>query len=180
MKFLTHTGEYLELLRELLDGALGANSNKKDKAEIIFPSQIGSLDPSHPQVIIESLRFSKSYPSNDGRTTHHLDVDVFIKVPSNLADPEIISSAMVGYLLKDLQGQRFGYPSKTIENPRDIGASPIPWTNDGAGHQVNFSQVIHVGNVVEDPFELVSAEINRRKGDGEFDNVRRPEVPQGN
>ncbi|CAM3934337.1 hypothetical protein [Vibrio aquimaris] len=162
MKFLKHTGEYVELLKELLDGALGAKSDKKDKAEVIFPSQIEELNPSHPQVIIDGLEFTDSYRSNDGRQTYHLSVDVFIKVPSNLTDPELISSTMAGYVLKELEGQRFGYKSETIENPTSPNAVPLPWTNDGAGHHVSFAQIIRTGEVPDAPLIKPSIEINRR------------------
>lgn len=171
MNYLSSTGQYLTLLKELLEREVGDKSDKETKAEIIFPSAIEDIAPTHPQVIVDNVEIDKVSRANDGRKQYELDVSFFVRVPTNLGDAEVIALTLAGYLTALMEFQRFGFDDKTISNPVEIGADPTPWNNGEAGYQINFAQTIRVGEAIIDPFAAVEAKINKVHRDGVIENV---------
>ncbi|MDG3089124.1 hypothetical protein P7F88_25010 [Vibrio hannami] len=166
MSFLNSVSEYQEALKTLLDDHLGEQSDKTDKAEVVYPSDIRSHEPKEPQVILDNLTITKVKRSGDGRREAHLAVDILVRVPTNIEAPELMASDIAFYICALLERQRFGFDAKSIEVPTDIEADGLPWSTHDAGYHISFSQIIRVGGVEQITFGLSGLRITKVNHDG--------------
>lgn len=172
MNYLNSVSEYQNAIKKLLSDKLGESSEMKTKCEVIFPSAIEEGDPIAPQIIIDNFHFDKVQRAGDGRREAHLNVDLFVRVSSNIKEPELVASDIGFYIICLLENQRYGYKGQTIDAPTDIDGDGIPWSNLGAGYHITFSQVIRIGQVGQKDFKILELQINRVSREGVKRNTK--------
>lgn len=176
MNYINNFGDYVELLHSLLTKAVG------DKATVQYDDEPEIQDKPKPFIKLPIPEIEEFNYSDDGRQQNTLQVTVMIKVPKNVARPTIEAANIAGFVSAKMKGQYFVEPEQMgegdngdsialnpdfdcVDEPEDIQGYPLKWHTNEQGYAITFEQTIRYGDLVQEPFKLIAADIKERAGD---------------
>lgn len=163
MRSLINTGDYLEVLKALLEKEAG------DKARVMYWGEVNPQNKTLPFIFLPMPEVIDTDWSGDGRHEDKLSVSILIKVPKSVDDAPVVALNVGGFVRSLILGQVFGeYVSVEddhFDHPEDIGGQPLDWDTNEQGYEITFTQVIRYGTVEKQAFVLKAIDIKETFGE---------------
>lgn len=163
MRSLINTGDYLEVLKALLEKEAG------DNAHVMYWGEVNPQNKTLPFIFLQMPEVIDSDWSGDGRHEDKLSVSILFKVPKNVDNAPIVALNVSGFVRSLILGQVFSdYVSiedDHFDQPEDIGGQPLDWDTNEQGYEVTFTQAIRYGTVEKAAFVLKAIDIKETYGE---------------
>lgn len=163
MRTIVNTGDYLEVLKALIEAEVGKS------AEVLYWGEVNPNNKTKPFVFLHMPEVIDINHSGDGRHEETLSVTIQIKVPKNTTDAPIVALNVSGFIRALIVDQLFcDYVSTDddhFDEPDEIGGQPLEWDTNEQGYEVSFTQVIRYGTADIAAFVLKAIDIKEEFGE---------------